>query len=131
MTGDAAIVTDGYLDFNNSIKFMGNKNLYLISLCTPVGQPGACAGAEYGVDMRNSTEMSDVKTLVFARNQATKRNSTKLKGQIYAHKVRIDNSFELTYHKMGPPGFTVFSGGGGGGTPTGFSTQLLYLREIN
>jgi hypothetical protein len=132
MTGDAAIVTDGYLDFNNSIKFTGNKNLYLISLCTPVGQPGACANAAYGIDMRNSTDLSGVNTLVFARNRATKRNSTKLKGQIYAQVVQIDNSFELTYKKMGPPGFTVYTGGGGGGaTPTGFGTQLLYLREVN
>lgn len=131
LTGDAAIVADGWFDFNNSSKFLGGKALSLVSLCRPPGQPNACPDPEYGVDMRNSSDFSGVKLFVFANNKVTKRNSTTITGQIYANQVRIDNSFELYFSKVSVPGFSVTSGGGGGAAPPiGYITQVLYLREI-
>lgn len=125
LTGDAAIITDGWLKFRNSVKFKKasgtSPKLYLVSLHQPGG-----TDPEAGLEMLNSTDIG-VPTLFYARNKVTKANSTQLLGQIYADRVSIANSFELHFHKVAAPGFT--SAAGGSTTVTGYHTQVVYLRE--
>jgi Polymer-forming cytoskeletal len=126
LTGDAAIVTDGWIKFRNSTKFKkgnGNYKLYLVSLHAPGG-----ADPEAGIEMVNSTEIQPP-TLFFARNKITKANSTQLYGQIYADRVSIANSFVLNFRKVAAPGFTAASGEST--TVTGYHTQVVYLRETS
>jgi hypothetical protein len=125
LTGDAAIITDGWIKFRNSTKFKKaggtNPKLYLVSLHQPGGTE-----PEAGLEMLNSTDIG-VPTLFFARNKITKANSTRLLGQMYADRVSIANSFELHFRQVAAPGFT--SATGGSTTVTGYHTQVVYLRE--
>ena len=125
LTGDAAIVTDGWIRFQNSTKVkkgIGSYKLYLVSLHAPGG-----ANPEAGIEMVNSTEI-EPPTLFYARNKITKQNSTRLYGQLYAGRVSIANSFQLDFRKVVAPGFTEATGGGST-TVTGYHTQVVYLRE--
>ncbi len=125
LTGDAAIITDGWIKFQNSTKFKkgtGGNELYLVSLHQPGG-----ANPEAGIEMVNSTEI-EPPTLFYARNKITKGNSTRLFGQLYAGRVSISNSFELEFRQVVAPGFTEAAGGST--TVTGYHTQVVYLREV-
>jgi predicted acyltransferase (DUF342 family) len=125
LTGDAAIVTDGWLKFQNSTTFKkttGNPKLYLVSLYAPGG-----SSPDAGIEMANQTDIS-VPTLFYARNKITKSNNTHVLGQIYADRVGISNSFDLDFRKVAAPGFTT---AGGSTTVTGYNTQVVYLREVN
>lgn len=125
LTGDAAIITDGWIKLRNSVKFKkgsGDHKLYLVSLHEPGG-----ADPEAGIEMVNSTEI-EPSTLFYARNKITKENSTRLSGQLYADRVSIRNSFELNFRKVVAPGFTDASGGST--AVAGYHTQVVYLREV-
>jgi hypothetical protein len=127
LADDAAIVTDGWITMSNSVTIeptgSGDRELILISLHESTG-----SNDKKGIDIGNSVEIK-VPVLIYAKNYATKTNSVQLTGQIYADKVSITNSYTHTFKSMSAPGF-VTGGSGGGQMPAGFTTQLMYLREI-
>lgn len=127
LTGDAAIVTDGWISLSNQTKFLEttDEKLYLISLYEP-GDP------DRGIELSNST-LIEPDTLIYARNKVTKSNSTTINGQIFASLVDIKNSYTHNFRQVNAPGFTVSPAAGGGATAgaVGYRTQLLYLREVD
>lgn len=127
LTGDAAIVTDGWIRFENQTKFVesGDRKLYLISLYEP-GDP------DRGIEFANST-LIEPDTLIYARNKVTKSNSTTISGQIFAEFVEVRNAYTHNFRQVNAPGFTVAPPppDAPAAPPAGYRTQLLYLREVD
>lgn len=124
LTGDAAIVTDGYITCSNSAQFRsttGTRKLWLISLQT--------TSSGSGVTFSNSCATPNLETFIFARRHASKSNSVSLTGQIYAETLSLSNSFSLQFRAMTVPGFTM--PGAGASVVTAYNTQVLYIREVS
>ncbi len=131
LSGPAAIVTDGWLRMDNSVKWTqgssSNHQLWLIS-----EHRATDAADAKGIHLGNSVEFENTPTFLFARNRVTKVNSTKHMGQVYADNVVASNSYEQSFYPMSPPGFSAASSSSSSSSPpaAGYKVQLLYLREL-
>ena len=106
MSGDTTIVSDGPMNVSRDLNTGSAGTLVIVSNypgtpCTTIST--ACTAITLS---NNWTAPPGVKVLIFAGNGCVDVNNQKtFTGTIYARCVDLDNSFDLTYYPVTPPGF--------------------------
>ena len=121
--GDLAVITDWGISMANSTSWDGTagsvKKLMLLSTS------GACGS---GASSKNITEQNStqynayINLMLYSPCQITLANSNGFKGQVLGGTINISNQFTMYYTPVLVPGL--------GGTITGFTQDIAYVREV-
>jgi len=119
---DLAIISDGAISTSNLTTIRSSdgqpKDLYLI---VPWSSVTSCTGSQ-DIFFSNNTDFVNVRVFVYTPCTATMNNNNLgLGGQIIGGSVALTNQFAFTYRPMLVPG---------GGSITGYTPDIAYLREI-
>jgi Tfp pilus assembly protein PilX len=121
--GDLAVITDWGITMGNHTSWEGTsgsvKKLMLLSTS------GACGSgnSSKNISESNNTEYNSyINLMLYTPCQVSLQNSNGFKGQVLGGSVDIQNQFTMYYTPVLVPGL--------GGTITGFTQDIAYVREI-
>jgi hypothetical protein len=122
---DVAIIYDGQVAFENkSDWYSGDGEEHAILFINPASSSVTwpCSSRNPAFSTSNNTTFADeLKVFVYTPCQASFNNSNKIKGQLMAGLVNIQNNFDLSFSRIPVPGF---------GDVSGFDQDIAFQREV-